>query len=165
VNPAEDNVIASGKNSLNLDLDVPNSVETLDVENPTVSENLGKSVPNSPIAVDANIGGSTETNDDVAAESLKKTGSETHVAPSVATPGTAPNGVPDVTTSLAQENLVDYSESDESPQPKSADKEITADKDVNENPEVIIVNETTVSDKSVPTNSEASVARRTRSRA
>ncbi|XP_045798045.1 uncharacterized protein LOC123892291 [Trifolium pratense] len=85
VNPAEDNVIASGKNSLNLGLDVPNSVETLDVENPTVSENLGK---------------------------------------------------------------------------KTA-----ADKVVNENPEVIIVNETTVSDKSVPTYSEASVARRTRSRA
>ncbi|CAJ2661563.1 unnamed protein product [Trifolium pratense] len=124
VNPAEDNVIASGKNSLNLGLDIPNTVETLDVEKPTVSENLGKSVPNSPIAVDANIGASTETNDDVAAESLKKTGPETHVAPSVATPDAAPNVVPD-----------------------SADKETAADKVVNENPEVIIVNETTVSDK------------------
>ncbi|XP_045791723.1 uncharacterized protein LOC123886452 [Trifolium pratense] len=124
VNPAEDNVIASGKNSLNLGLDVPNSVETLDVENPTVSENLGKSLPNSPITVDANIGASTETNDDVAAESLKKTGLKTHVASSVATPGAEPNVVPD-----------------------SADKEIAADKNVNENPEVIIVNETTVNDK------------------
>ncbi|PNX67429.1 hypothetical protein L195_g063513, partial [Trifolium pratense] len=32
-------------------------------------------------------------------------------------------------------------------------------------PDVVIINETTVSDKAVPTNSEASVARRTRSRA
>ncbi|PNX65347.1 hypothetical protein L195_g062552, partial [Trifolium pratense] len=71
----------------------------------------------------------------------------------------------DVTTSLAPENLVDYSESDESLKHKSADEEIAVDKDVNENPDVVIVNETTVSDKSVPTNSEASVARRTRSRA
>ncbi|PNX70901.1 putative envelope-like protein, partial [Trifolium pratense] len=70
----------------------------------------------------------------------------------------------DVTTSLAPENLVDYSESDESPKPKSADEEIAADKDVNEDPDVVIMNETTVSDKSLPTNSEASVARRTRSR-
>ncbi|PNX65987.1 hypothetical protein L195_g062865, partial [Trifolium pratense] len=89
----------------------------------------------------------------------KKTGPETHVASSVATPDAEPNVVPDVTTSLAQENLVDYSESDESPQPKSADKEIAADKDDNANPDVVIVNETTVSDKAVPTNSEASVAR------
>ncbi|PNX66487.1 hypothetical protein L195_g063073, partial [Trifolium pratense] len=57
-------------------LDVPNSVETLGVENPAMSENLGKSVPNPPIVVDANIGASTETNDVVAAESLKKTGPE-----------------------------------------------------------------------------------------
>ncbi|PNX61361.1 hypothetical protein L195_g060629, partial [Trifolium pratense] len=135
------------------------------VENLAISGNLGKSVPKSPIVADANIGASTETNDDVADESLKKTAPETHVVPSVATHGAAPNVVPDVTTSLAQENIVDYSESDESPQPKSAIKETPADKVVNENPEVIIVNETTVSDKSVPTNSEASVARRTRSRA
>ncbi|PNX67138.1 hypothetical protein L195_g063380, partial [Trifolium pratense] len=81
------------------------------------------------------------------------------------TPDAEPNVVPDITTSLAQENLVDYSESDESPPPKATDKENVPDKVVNENPEVIIVNETTVSDKVVPTNSEASVARRTRSRA
>ncbi|PNX66331.1 hypothetical protein L195_g063011, partial [Trifolium pratense] len=69
------------------------------VENPTVSENLGKSVPNSPTAVDTNIGAPTETNDVVAAESLKETGPETLVAPNVATHGAAPNVVPDVTTS------------------------------------------------------------------
>ncbi|XP_045802613.1 uncharacterized protein LOC123896243 [Trifolium pratense] len=47
------------------------------------------------------------------------------------------------------------------------DKEAVPDKVVKETPEVIIVNETetTVSDKAAPTNSEASVARRTRSRA
>ncbi|XP_045800607.1 uncharacterized protein LOC123894603 [Trifolium pratense] len=165
INPAEENVDASGKNPLNLGLDVSNSVETLDVENPAVSENLGKSVPNPPITVDANIGASIETNDDVAAESLKKTGHETHAASSVVTPDAEPNVVSDVTTSLAPENLVDYSESDESLKHKSADEEIAVDKDVNENPDVVIVNETTVSDKSVPINSEASVARRTRSRA
>ncbi|PNX64954.1 hypothetical protein L195_g062362, partial [Trifolium pratense] len=87
----------------------------------------------------ANIGASTETNDAVADESLQKTAPETHVAPSVATHGAAPNVMPDVTTSLAQ----DYSESDESPQPKDADKETVPDKIVNENPAVIIVNETT----------------------
>ncbi|PNX66536.1 hypothetical protein L195_g063097, partial [Trifolium pratense] len=71
----------------------------------------------------------------------------------------------DVTTSLAQENLVDYSESDESPPPKDTDKEAVSDKAV-KTPEVIIVNEneTTVSDKAIPAHSEASVARRTRSR-
>ncbi|CAJ2667395.1 unnamed protein product [Trifolium pratense] len=164
-NPAVESVIASGKTSVNIGINIPKSVKTLGVENPAISGNLGKSVPNSPIVADANIGASTETNNDVADESLKKTGPETHVAPSVATHGAAPNVVPDVTTSLAQENIVDYSESDESPQPKGADKETAFDKVVNENPEVIIVNETTVSDKSVPTNSEASVARRTRSRA
>ncbi|XP_045810756.1 uncharacterized protein LOC123905167 [Trifolium pratense] len=95
INPAEENVDASGKNPLNLGLDVSNSVETLDVENPAVSENLGKSVPNPPIAVDATIGASTETNDDCAAESLKKTGPETHVASSVVTPDAEPNVVPD----------------------------------------------------------------------
>ncbi|PNX62763.1 hypothetical protein L195_g061301, partial [Trifolium pratense] len=104
-------------------------------------------------------------NDVVAAESLKKTGPETHVVSSVATPDAEPNVVLDVTTSLAQENLVDYSESDESPPPKDTDKENAPEKVVNENPEIIIVNETTVSDKVVPTNSEASVARRTRSKA
>ncbi|PNX69934.1 hypothetical protein L195_g064657, partial [Trifolium pratense] len=66
-----------------------------------------------PTVVDTNIGASTETNEAVADESLKKTAPETHVAPSVATHGAATNVVPDVTTSLAQENLVDYSESDE----------------------------------------------------
>ncbi|PNX67068.1 hypothetical protein L195_g063347, partial [Trifolium pratense] len=76
----------------------------------------------------ANIGASTETNNDVADESLKKTGPETHVVSSVATPDAEPNVVPDVTTSLAQENLVDYSESDESPQPKATDKETVPDK-------------------------------------
>ncbi|XP_045822129.1 uncharacterized protein LOC123915015 [Trifolium pratense] len=113
------------------------------------SVNIGLKIPNA----------STKTNDDVAAESLKKTGPETHAASSVVTPDAEPNVVPDVTTSLVPENLVDYSESDESPKPKSADEEIAADKDVNENPDVIIVNETTVSDKSVPTNSENGSAR------
>ncbi|PNX61471.1 hypothetical protein L195_g060680, partial [Trifolium pratense] len=82
-----------------------------------------------------------------------------------ATHGAAPNVVPDVPTSLAQENLVDYSESDESPPPKDIDKEAVSDKVV-KTPEVIIVNEneTTVSDKAIPAHSEASVARRTRSR-
>ncbi|PNX64814.1 hypothetical protein L195_g062298, partial [Trifolium pratense] len=98
-NAAEDNVDASGKNSLNQNFDVPNSAETLGLKDPTVSGNLGKNVPNSPVAVDANIGATTETNNDVAAESLKKTGLETHVAPNVATHGAAPNVVPDVTTS------------------------------------------------------------------
>ncbi|PNX62760.1 hypothetical protein L195_g053151, partial [Trifolium pratense] len=160
-NPAVENVIAPGKTSVNIGLNIPKSVKTLGVKNPAISGNLGKSVPKPPITVDANIGAFTETNDDVAAESLKKTGPETHAASSVVTPDAEPNVVPDVTTSLVPENLVDYSESDESPKPKSADEEIVADKDVNENPDVIIVNETTVSDKSVPTNSEASVARRT----
>ncbi|CAJ2661763.1 unnamed protein product [Trifolium pratense] len=158
-NPTVENVDTSGKTSVNIGLNIPKSVKTLGVETPAISGILGKSVPNTPIAVDANIGASTETNDVVAAESLKKTGPETHVASSVATPDAEPNVVLDVTTSLAQENLVDYSVSDESPQPKSADK------DDNENPDVVIINETTVSDKAVPTNSEASVARRTRSRA
>ncbi|PNX59850.1 hypothetical protein L195_g059892, partial [Trifolium pratense] len=125
----------------------------------------GKSIPNSPVAVDTNVGASTETNNDVADESTKKTASETHVAPSVATHGAAPNVVPDVPTSLAQENLVDYSESDESLQPKDADKETVPDKVVNEDPDVVVVNETTVSDKAIPAHSEASVARRTKSRA
>ncbi|XP_045798021.1 uncharacterized protein LOC123892261 [Trifolium pratense] len=79
-NAAEDNVDASGKNSLNQNLDVPNPAETLGLKDPAVSGNLGKNVPNSAIAVDANI-------------------------------------------------------------------ETPADKVVNENPEVIIVNKTTVSDK------------------
>ncbi|PNX67569.1 hypothetical protein L195_g063578, partial [Trifolium pratense] len=79
-----------------------------------------------------------------------------------ATHGAAPNVVPDVTTSLAQGNIVDYSESDESPPPKATDKESVPDKVVNETPEVIIVNDTTVSDKAIPAHSEASVARRTR---
>ncbi|XP_045810480.1 uncharacterized protein LOC123904925 [Trifolium pratense] len=105
--PTVENVDASGKNSLNQNLDVPNPAETLGLKDPVVSGNLGKNV----------------------------------------------------TTSLAPENLVNYSESDESPPPK------TAEKDDNENPDVVIVNETTVSDKTIPTNSEASVARRTRSRA
>ncbi|CAJ2639727.1 unnamed protein product [Trifolium pratense] len=164
VKAAEVNVDTSGKNSLNQNLNIPNPGETLGVETPEMSGNLGKSVPNSPVAADDNIGASTETNNDVANESIKKTAPETHVAPNVATHGAAPNVVPDVTTSLAQENLVDYSESDESPPPKDTDKEAGSDKVVNETPEVIIVNETTVSDKAVPTNSEASVARRTRSR-
>ncbi|CAJ2637306.1 unnamed protein product [Trifolium pratense] len=165
INPAEENVDTSGKTSVNLGLNVPNSAKTLGLKDPAVSEKLGKNVPNPPTVVDANIGASTETNDAVADESLKKTAPETHGAPSVATHGAAPNVVPDVTTSLAQENMVDYSESDESPQPKDTDKETVPDKTVNENPEVIIVNETTVSEKSIPANSEASVARRTRSRA
>ncbi|CAJ2637655.1 unnamed protein product [Trifolium pratense] len=166
VDATEDNVDTSGKNSLNQNSDAPNSVENLGLEKPTVSENLGKSVPNSPVADDDNIGASTETNNPVANESIKKTAPETHVAPNVATHGAAPNVVPDVTTSLAQENLVDYSESDESPPPKDTDKEAGSDKVVNETPEVIIVNEneTTVSDKAIPAHSEASVARRTRSR-
>ncbi|CAJ2637491.1 uncharacterized protein LOC123886451 [Trifolium pratense] len=109
-NPAVENVIAPGKTSVNIGLNMPKSVKTLDVENPAISGNLGKN-----------------TNDEVAAESLKKTGPETHAASSVVTPDAEPN---------------------------SADEEIAADKDVNENPDVIIVNETTVSDKSVPTNSE-----------
>ncbi|CAJ2637470.1 unnamed protein product [Trifolium pratense] len=164
VDTTEDDVDTSGKNSLNQNSDVPNSVENLGLEKPTVSENLGKSVPNSPVAADGNIGASTKTNNDVADESIKKTAPETHVAPSVATHGATPNVVPDVTTPLAQENLVDYSESDESPPPKATDKETVPDKAANDNPEVILVNETTTSDKAVPTNSEASVARRTRSR-
>ncbi|PNX85094.1 envelope-like protein, partial [Trifolium pratense] len=86
-------------------------------------------------------------------------------ASSVVTPDAEPNVVPDVTTSLAPDNLVDYSESDESPKPKFANEEMFADKDVNEDPDVVIMNETTASDKSHPTNFEASVARRTRSRA
>ncbi|CAJ2666980.1 unnamed protein product [Trifolium pratense] len=166
VKAAEVNVDTSGKNSLNQNSDAPNSVENLGLEKPTVSENLGKSVPNSPVADDDNIGASTETNNPVANESIKKTAPETHVAPNVATHGAAPNVVPDVTTSLAKENLMDYSESDESPPPKDTDKEAGSDKVVNETPEVIIVNEneTTVSDKAIPAHSEASVARRTRSR-
>ncbi|CAJ2663818.1 unnamed protein product [Trifolium pratense] len=160
VKAAEVNVDASGKNSLNQNLNVPNPGETLGLKDPAVSEKLGKTAPNPPTVVDTNIGASTETNEAVAAESLKKTTPETHVAPNVATHGAVPNVVPDVTTSLAQENIEDHSESDESPQPKFADKETP----VNENPEVIIVNETTASEKSIPANSEASVARRTRSR-
>ncbi|PNX55335.1 envelope-like protein, partial [Trifolium pratense] len=68
-------------------------------------------------------------------------------------------------TSLAPGNIVDYSESDESPISKTVDVEVSAGKNVSEDPDVVIMNETTVSDKSLPTNSEASVARRTRSRA
>ncbi|CAJ2666907.1 unnamed protein product [Trifolium pratense] len=167
IDTTEDDVDTSGKNTLNQNPDVPNSVENLGLEKTTVSGNLGKSVPNSPVAVDDNIGASTKTNNDVADESIKKTAPETHVASNVATHGAAPNVVPDVPTSLAQENLVDYSESDESPPPKATDKEAVPDKVVNEAPEVIMVNEneTTVSDKAIPAHSEASVARRTRSRA
>ncbi|CAJ2646436.1 unnamed protein product [Trifolium pratense] len=164
VDTTEDDVDTSGKNTLNQNSDVPNSVENLGLKDPAMSEKLGKTVPNPPTVVDANIGASTETNEAVADESLKKTAPETHVAPNVATHGATPNVVPDVTTSLAQENLVDYSESDESPPPKATDKKAVPDKVVNETPEVILVNETTASDKAVPTNSEASVARRTRSR-
>ncbi|PNX65224.1 hypothetical protein L195_g062487, partial [Trifolium pratense] len=69
VKTAEVNVDASGKNSLNQNLDVPNPGETLGVETPEMSGNLGKSVPNSLVAVDDNIGASTETNNDVADES------------------------------------------------------------------------------------------------
>ncbi|PNX67960.1 hypothetical protein L195_g063761, partial [Trifolium pratense] len=75
--------------------------ETLGLKDPVVSEKLGKTAPNPPTAVDTNIGASTETNETVAAESLKKTTPETHVALNVATHGAAPNVVPDVTTSLA----------------------------------------------------------------
>ncbi|CAJ2668306.1 unnamed protein product [Trifolium pratense] len=159
IKAAEVNVDASGKTSVNLGLKDPNLAETLGLKEPAVSEKMGKTAPNPPTVVDTNIGASTETNEAVAAE--------THVAPNVATHGAAPNVVPDVTTSLAQENIVDYSESDESPPPKATDKETVPDKVVNETPEVIIVNEneTTVSDKAAPTNSEASVARRTRSMA
>ncbi|CAJ2661762.1 unnamed protein product [Trifolium pratense] len=164
VDTTEDDVDTSGKNTLNQNSDVPNSVENLGLKDPAMSEKLGKAVPNPPTVVDANISTSTETNEAVADESLQKTAPETHVAPNVATHGAAPNVVPDVTTSLAQENLVDYSESDESPPPKATDKETVPAKAVNDNPEVILVNETTASDKAVPTNSEASVARRTRSR-
>ncbi|CAJ2647227.1 unnamed protein product [Trifolium pratense] len=164
VDTTEDDVDTSGKNSLNQNSDVPNSVENLGLEKPTVSENLGKSVPNSPIAVNTDVDAVTETNVDASTESPTKIDTETHVMPSAATHGATPNVVPDVTTSLAQENLVDYSESDESPPPKATDKETVPDKAVNDNPEVILVNETTASDKAVPTNSEASVARRTRSR-
>ncbi|MCI30292.1 hypothetical protein A2U01_0051501, partial [Trifolium medium] len=159
------NVDTSGKTSVNLGLNVENPAETLGLKDPAVSEKLGKNVPNPPTVVDTNIGASTETNEAVADESLKKTAPETHVAPSVATHGAATNDVPDVTTYLAQENLEDYSESDESPPPKDADKETIPDKVVNEDPDVIVVNETTVSDKAIPAHSEASVARRTRSRA
>ncbi|PNX69698.1 hypothetical protein L195_g064550, partial [Trifolium pratense] len=67
-----------------------------------------------------NVDATTEINVDVTTESHTKTGAETHVLPSAATHGATPNVVPDVPTSLAQENLVDYSESDESPQPKDA---------------------------------------------
>ncbi|PNX69274.1 hypothetical protein L195_g056628, partial [Trifolium pratense] len=122
--PTVENVITSSKTSVNIGLKIPKSVETLGLEDPVLSEKLGKNVPNPPTTVDANIGASTKTNDDVAAESLKKTGPETHAASSVVTPDAEPNVVPDVTTSLVPENLVDYSESDESPKPKSADEEI-----------------------------------------
>ncbi|XP_045791390.1 uncharacterized protein LOC123886094 [Trifolium pratense] len=117
-NPTVKNVDTSGKTSVNLGLNIPKSDKTQGVETPAISGNLGKSVPNSPIAVDTNIGATTETNADVPDESPTKL-----------------------------ENLVDYSESDESPQPKGDDKETVPDKVVNENPEVIIVNETTVSEK------------------
>ncbi|CAJ2652308.1 unnamed protein product [Trifolium pratense] len=135
------------------------------VENPDMSGNLGKNVPNPSIVVDATVGASTKTNDDFDTESLKKTGFETHVASSVVTLDAETNFVPDVTTSLAPGNIVDYSESDENLISKSADVEVSAGKNVNEDPDVVIMNETTVSDKSLPTNPEASVARRTRSRA
>ncbi|PNX63236.1 hypothetical protein L195_g061527, partial [Trifolium pratense] len=98
--PAVENVIAPGKTSFNIGLNIPKSVETLDVENSAMFGNLGKSVPKPPIVVYATIGASTETNDDIAAESLKKTGPETHAASSVVTPDAEPNVVPDVTTSL-----------------------------------------------------------------
>ncbi|XP_045802177.1 uncharacterized protein LOC123895728 [Trifolium pratense] len=125
VKAAEVNVDTSGKNSLNQNLNVPNPGETLGLKDPAVSEKLGKTAPNPPTVVDTNIGASTETNEAVAAESLKKTTPETH------------------------ENIEDHSESDESPQPKSADKETVPNKVVDENPEVVIVNETTVSEKLV----------------
>ncbi|CAJ2642381.1 unnamed protein product [Trifolium pratense] len=167
VDASEDDVDTSGKNSLNQNSDVPNSVENLGLEKPTGADNLGKSAPNSPIAVNTDVDAATETNVDAFTKSPTKIDTETRVAPNVATHGAAPNVVPDVPTSLAQENLVDYSESDESPPPKATDKEVVPDKVVNETPEVIIVNEneTTVSDKAIPAHSEASVARRTRSRA
>ncbi|CAJ2651772.1 unnamed protein product [Trifolium pratense] len=145
VDATKDNVDTSGKNPPNPNSDVPNSVKNLGIEKPTVTDNLGKSTPNSPIAVNTDVDAATETNVDVSTESPTKIDTETHVMPSAATHGDTPNVVPDVTTSLAQENLVDYSESDESPPPKATDKETVPDKAVNDNP-------------------EASVARRTRSR-
>ncbi|XP_045791716.1 uncharacterized mitochondrial protein AtMg00810-like [Trifolium pratense] len=56
VDTTEDDVDTSGKNTLNQNSDVPNSVENLGLKDPAMSEKLGKTVPNPPTVVDANIG-------------------------------------------------------------------------------------------------------------
>ncbi|PNX69408.1 hypothetical protein L195_g064421, partial [Trifolium pratense] len=66
VDTAEENVDTSGKTSVNLGLNVENPAETLGLKDPAISEKLGKTVPNTPTVVDANIGASTETNEAVA---------------------------------------------------------------------------------------------------
>ncbi|PNY16757.1 envelope-like protein, partial [Trifolium pratense] len=167
-NPVVDNVDASGKIFGNLGQDNPIFDKTLGVENSDVSGNLGKTDFNPSTNVDATIGASTKTNNDFDSESLKKTGPETHVESSVVTLDAATSVVPDVATSLAPNsgnNLVDYSKSDESGKSNFANEEPSSDKNVSEDPDVVIMNDTTTSDKSLPTIPETSVARRTRSRA
>ncbi|PNX68659.1 hypothetical protein L195_g064080, partial [Trifolium pratense] len=44
--PAVEDVNAPGKTSVDIGLNIPKSVETLGVENPAMSGNLGKNVPN-----------------------------------------------------------------------------------------------------------------------
>ncbi|XP_045820252.1 uncharacterized protein LOC123913525 [Trifolium pratense] len=56
INPAEENADTSGKTSVNLGLNVENPAETLGLKDPAMSEKLGKTVPNPPTVVDANIG-------------------------------------------------------------------------------------------------------------
>ncbi|CAJ2637255.1 unnamed protein product [Trifolium pratense] len=165
VEPVIENVDAPGKIPVNLGLDVPKFDETVGVENSDVSGNFGKNVPNPSITVDPTIGASTKANTVVAKESLKKTDPETHVEANVVTPDDENSVMPDVATSLAPGNVVDYSESDNSAKSNSVNEEPSTEENVNEDPDVVIMNETTVSDKSLPTNPEASVARRTRSRA
>ncbi|PNX89339.1 hypothetical protein L195_g045458, partial [Trifolium pratense] len=157
--------------------DNPNFGETLGVENPMFSENLGKNVSSASNIVDSTIGTSTEISNECIDKNLKETIPETTVVPSVGTsvaPATATNvgtsGVPEIVHNTATDkvgtpqvaksrnNLVDYSESDES------NNTITEEKEASDL-EVVIMSDNVTGDKHVTKVSDASIARRTRSRA
>ncbi|PNX80093.1 putative envelope-like protein [Trifolium pratense] len=157
--------------------DNPNYVETLGVENPMFSENLGKNVLNATTVVDSSVDDPTKGSKDCVDKNLKETIPETTVVPSIGTfvaPATATSvgtsGIPETVHYTATEkvgtplvaksgnNLVDYSESDES------NKTLTEEKEASD-PEVVIMSDNVTGDKHVTKVSDAGIARRTRSRA
>ncbi|XP_045803021.1 uncharacterized protein LOC123896707 [Trifolium pratense] len=184
VDSAEENVEAPGKTSEILDHEHTIVDETLGTENVTMSKKLGKNDFTPSVTVDETIGAPTKTNVVVAEKSHKDTIPETNVESSVPTDGaTKTTVVPDAATSLAHKagepileqvmnptvettqtgtGIVSYSESDESEKSQS-DKE--ADRTLSDDPDIVINDEIVAGDKSITTNPEASVARRTRSRA